>query len=500
MTGRIFLNYRRADAEAWADRVFERLVRQFPRENVFMDIDGNIPFGFPWAKWLDDQVAACDLMLVLIGRTWVAEFQARADPDERDFVRVEIESALARRIPVVPVFLGDAPVPKSADLPPSVRPLLALQSARLQRLSFDSDAEVLVTGVARSIALARGEAVPAAVVQRPAPVAPPPKPEDRFRAEGRIRIEAPHSHGAPKSVDGAGWLLPGAGRTEWFRDLPDGPEMVVIPAGHFMMGSPDDEPGRVGKGHEHADIADFEEPRHRVTIAQPFAVGRCAVTVDEFAAFVTATGHMMPDEIFTYESDKWERRKGRTWRNPGFAQTGRHPVVGVSWDDAGAYAKWLSEATKRAYRLLSEAEWEYACRGGPSGEDTPFWWGKAITPSQANYDGNYVYAGGGDKGAYRKATLAVDYSGEKFEPNPWGLHQMHGNVWEWCADVWYNSYDGAPAAGTARDGADKTVSRVVRGGSWFYEPRFLRSAFRVRYLPVNRFNDLGFRLARTLPP
>jgi len=159
MQGKVFLNYRRADAEAWADRLFERLIRQFPRENVFMDIDGHIPVGFPWADWLDAQVAACDLMLVLIGRTWVAEFKSRSEPGERDFVRVEIESALKRKIPVVPVFLGDAPMPKPAELPETMRPLLALQAARLNRASFDNDAETLLKGVARSIALTRPEVV-----------------------------------------------------------------------------------------------------------------------------------------------------------------------------------------------------------------------------------------------------------------------------------------------------------------------------------------------------
>ena len=157
MTGKVFLNYRRADAEAWADRLFERLVRQFPRENVFMDINGHIPVGFPWADWLDSQVAACDLMLVLIGRSWVAEFETRSEPGERDYVRVEIKSALKRRMPVVPVLLGGALVPKPAELPDTIRPLLALQAVRLQRTSFDSDAEALLKSVPRSIALARGE-------------------------------------------------------------------------------------------------------------------------------------------------------------------------------------------------------------------------------------------------------------------------------------------------------------------------------------------------------
>ena len=204
MTGKVFLNYRRADAEAWADRLFERLIQQFPRENVFMDIDGRIPFGFPWADWFDGQVAACDLMLVLIGRSWVAEFKARSEAGERDYVRVEIESALKRKIPVVPVFLGDTPVPKALELPETMRPLLDLQAARLQRTSFDSDAEALAKGIARSIALARGEAVAGSTPRRSSP-----NEAALYQAEGRIKVDAKIVHGAPD-----GWFKPGAGKSD----------------------------------------------------------------------------------------------------------------------------------------------------------------------------------------------------------------------------------------------------------------------------------------------
>jgi formylglycine-generating enzyme required for sulfatase activity len=484
MTGRVFLNYRRADAEAWADRLFERLIRQFPRENVFMDIDGNIPFGFPWAQWLDSQVAACDLMLVLIGRTWVAEFQARADPDERDFVRVEIESVLARKIPVVPVFLGDASVPRSADLPESVRPLMALQAARLQRLSFDADAEVLITGIARSIALARGEAVAVAPLrQRQDPAA-------RYRAEGRIRIEAAVIEGAPD-----GWFLPGNGKSEWFADVRGGPEMVVVPAGSFMMGSPPEEIAALKKEYPSVDAAwfDAEGPQREVMIAQAFAIGRHAVTRGQFAAFVEATGRKMPDEAWTWEDGKGELRKGRSWRNPGFAQDESHPVVCVSWEDAQAYAEWLSGVTGKPYRLPSEAEWECAARAGTK---TPFWWGPSITTQQANYDGNSTFRGS-PKGEYRKATVPV----QSFAANPWGLLQVHGNVWEWCEDVWHPAFSGdAPRDGSAWLKGGDALSRVLRGGSWYNIPQFLRAAQRNLTLPGLRGSGLGFRLARTLPP
>jgi formylglycine-generating enzyme required for sulfatase activity len=293
--------------------------------------------------------------------------------------------------------------------------------------------------------------------------------EDRMRAEGRVKILI-----YPPAREQVRWIRPRGGRNnaDVFQDIEGGPEMVVVPAGKFMMGSPEDEPER----------DESEGPQREVTFAQPFAVGRHAVTRGQFAAFVNAT---------SYEA-------GNEWRNPGFKQDGSHPVVCVSWDDAKAYASWLAEATGRPYRLLTEAEWEYAARAGTT---TPFWWGSSITPAQANYNGNYVYEGGGSKGEYREGTVPV----RSFEPNPWGLYNVHGNVWEWCEDLWHGSYKGASSDGSAwlpkrasRGRSDQSSSRVVRGGAWNYYPGDLRSAQRYWYLTVNRNGVLGFRLGRTL--
>jgi formylglycine-generating enzyme required for sulfatase activity len=246
-----------------------------------------------------------------------------------------------------------------------------------------------------------------------------------------------------------------------FQDAPFGPEMVVVPAGTFMMGSPDDEPGRF----------DNESPRHEVTFARPFAAGRHAVTRGQFGAFIKATGH---------------KAEG-PWLDPSFMQDDSHPVVHVSWDDAMAYAAWLAVTTGRHYRLPTEAEWEYVARAGTA---TPFWWGSSITPVQANYDGNHVYAGGGSIGEFRRGTVSAG----SFEPNRWGLYNVHGNAWEWCVDTWHDTYDGAPADGTPwiADGS----GRVVRGGAWFYLPRFLRAANRDKG-PAEHGNG-GFRLVRAL--
>jgi formylglycine-generating enzyme required for sulfatase activity len=174
------------------------------------------------------------------------------------------------------------------------------------------------------------------------------------------------------------------------------PQMVVIPAGSFIMGSPKSEVGRIGN----------EGPQHEVTIAHQFAIGAYAVTFDEWDSCVADGGC---NGYWSVDERHWGR--------------GRRPVINVSWNDAHDYVVWLSKKTGRPYRLLSEAEREYVTRAGTT---TPFWWGSSIVTSQANYDGDYPYRGG-PKGEYRHQTIPVD----SFLPNPWGLYQVHGNVAEW---------------------------------------------------------------------
>jgi formylglycine-generating enzyme required for sulfatase activity len=154
--------------------------------------------------------------------------------------------------------------------------------------------------------------------------------------------------------------------------------------------------------------------------------------------------------------------------------------------------RWLSDQTGKAYRLLTDAEWEYVARAGTT---TPFWWGASITPAKANYDANYTY-GGSSKGEWRKATVPA----ASFAANPWGLFNVHGNVWEWCADVWHDNYNGAPTDGSAWLQGGDASRRVVRGGSWDSYPQYLRSADRFGSATNNRRSYLGFRVARTLNP
>ena len=269
-----------------------------------------------------------------------------------------------------------------------------------------------------------------------------------------------------------------------FRDCDACPEMVVVPAGSFMMGSPASEEGRY----------DREAPQHRVTITEPFAVGLYEVTRGEFARFVRETNRTTGNSCWLWDgnAEKWEERSGFNWRNPGHAQTDRHPVVCVNWEDAQAYVRWLSGKTGHRYRLLSESKWEYVARAGTTG---PFHTGSTISTDQANYDGNYTY-GTGRKGAYRGRTVPAG----SFSPNGFGLHDVHGNVNEWVQDCWHDRYDGVPGDGGAWETGDCSL-RVLRGGSWFSTPRDVRAAFRNWSTSTgNRVMDLGFRVSRTLNP
>jgi formylglycine-generating enzyme required for sulfatase activity len=272
-------------------------------------------------------------------------------------------------------------------------------------------------------------------------------------------------------------VQPGAG--ERFKDCPDCPEMVVVPAGQFVMGSPPDEPERDGE----------REDQVRVTIARPFAIGAFAVTRGEFAAFVAATGYEVDEGCWFWTGTTWEERPDRSWRAPGFEQDDRHPVTCIDLKSAKAYVAWLSEKTGNNYRLPSETEREYATRAGTA---TPFWWGSSITTDQANYDGKSGYAQG-PKGEWRQRTVCVD----SFEPNAWGLYNVHGNVWDWTDDCWNENNTGNPGDGSVRTTGDCTW-RVARGGAWNYSPNYLRSAFRYWNEPQNRSGVQGMRVAREL--
>jgi formylglycine-generating enzyme required for sulfatase activity len=249
--------------------------------------------------------------------------------------------------------------------------------------------------------------------------------------------------GSPETEEGSGIQL----------------EMVMIPGGSFMMGSPEKEEGS----------DDDERPQHEVTI-EPFWLGQYQVTQAQWkfvAKLPQVNKELNPDP---------SRFKGDN-----------RPVEQVSWKDAVEFCDRLSKHTKRQYRLPSEAEWEYACRAGTT---TPFHFGETITTDLANYNGNYTY-GDGVEGVYRKETTEVG----SFPPNNFGLYDMHGNVYEWCQDSWHDNYTDAPTDGSAwLSSKEDSNTKLLRGGSWLNDPDYCRSAYRSYDFLDGNYYAIGFRV------
>ena len=239
-------------------------------------------------------------------------------------------------------------------------------------------------------------------------------------------------------------------------------QMLLIPAGTFTMGSPEDEPERREN-----------EPQHEVTVPG-FFMSRYPVTQAQwrFVTNLQQVNRALKPEPSHFKGDN-------------------RPVEQVSWDEAVEFCDRLTAHTQRPYRLPSEAKWEYACRAGTT---TPFHFGKTLTTEVANYDGNSAYTNSA-KGEYRAETTPVDRFGIA---NAFGLCDMHGNVLEWCQDH-YGSYGKTPTNGSALTTPDEETNRVLRGGSWFDNPRYCRSGYRYTYTPDDRYNFIGFRVSCAAP-
>jgi formylglycine-generating enzyme required for sulfatase activity len=389
---------------------------------IFQDIDG-IGLGEKWSGKLDQILDQARFFIPIITPNY---FTSEACRDELEkFLRAEAERG--RSDLVLPIYYIECDVLEDPDLrraDPLATVIHERQRQDWRALRFEpidaKDVRMARERLAREIVRARGRAMPQA---SPEPVGE--EPHDR-------------SEGLPE---------PGT----VFRDIdaPWCPELTVIAPGTFMMGSPAHEEGRSGD----------EGPQHQVSIGYPFAAGRYPVTFEEFDRFVAETARKRPGD--------------RGWGR------GHRPVVNVSWQDAKGFVSWLSRETGHTYRLLSEAEWEYAARAGTI---TRFSWGDDIpTAERANFGSN------------RGRTTEVG----SYPANPWGLCDMHGNVREWVEDCWNDSYEGAPDNGSAWTSGD-CARRVLRGGSWYSVPRLLRSAFRYWLDSVDRDGGIGFRVARTL--
>jgi formylglycine-generating enzyme required for sulfatase activity len=500
---RIFISYRRADSEQAAARLAEDLRRHFAPSQVFQDF-ASIDPGADFVEAVQRGLDTCAAVLVVIGSGWLnatdKQGRRRLDlPD--DWVRHEVAESLKHpNVRVFPVLVSNAEMPAAEDLPEPLQSLTRRQAFPLTVRHWANDVAELVghlkrvpglAGQAREVSPSAGSGVepgrkrslpwkPLAavlgslavlafllfVVRKPdtVPVQPQAAPEEKRTREPETPapkstklIEAPSTllNPPPSSLlQTPKEVAPAPKPGESFRDCDGCPEMVVIPAGSFMMGSPKDEKGR----------SDGEGPKHKVTIARAFAVGKYEGTFDEWETCVAASActHKPEDQ-------GWGR--------------GKRPVINVSWNDAQEYIGWLSKKAGKEYRLLSEAEWEYAARARST---TAYPWGNEPGGNHANFfDSGSEWSG--------KQTSPAG----SFKPNAFGLYDMIGNVLEWTQDCWNGSYKGAPADGRPWESGD-CGQRVVRGGPWGFSPDLARSAFRGGLGPGDRSISLGFRLARTL--
>ena len=466
-----FISYARRDDAAYGGRITglrQRLQRMVASAigrdfEIFQDCEG-IAWGQHWQTRLDEALEEALFLIPILTPSYFNSQACRAELE----IFLKLERRSGRNDRILPLYFLHAPVfeQKSDSLATILR---ERQYRDWRHLRIDPVSSVKVLRELDRLAKELADAIHTRV---PAPP-PIPNPAEMAASGSGSYVDAPRKmtkllrhgevvfepHGrlpVSKLID---LLEPGIILRDI--DAPWCPELVVIPAGRFVMGSPEYEEGRLPR----------EGPEHEVTFAHPFALGRYPVTFEEYDHFCAETGREKPND------QGWGR--------------GRRPVINVSWEAAQAYCAWLGGRTGQLYRLPSEAEWEYACRAGTT---TPFWTGATISSEQANYDAKDTY-GPGRKDEYRKKTTPVD----TFPENPWGLHDMHGNVWEWCEDCWNDSYVRAPEDGSAWLQGSCSF-RVVRGGAWYSGPSFLHSAGRSWFGPDDRGNYLGFRVSRALTP
>ena len=417
--------------------------------DIFQDVEG-IGIGEHWPGKLDRMLDQARFFIPILTPSY---FTSKACRDElAKFLHAEAERG--RYDLVLPIYYIECDLLEDEDLrcaDPLASTIYERQRQDWRELRYEPfDAREVrkeLERLARQIVRARRQVMSLESATSSAEPTPPAGLTDErstvVRRSTQHLLEVEDALAMSDSVARSGQRTLEPGKV--FRDIdaPWCPEMVVIPPGEFMMGSAESEK---------------ERPQHVVRIAYPLAVGRYPVTFEEYDHFVRSKGRAQPGD------EGWGR--------------GRRPVINVDWEDAKAFAAWLSVQTGQRYRLLSEAEWEYACRGGTT---TRSWWGDQITPENANYGRN------------------VDGTSEvgSYHANPFGLYDMQGNVWEWVEDRWHNSYDGAPDDGSAWT-AGSDSRRVVRGGSWGNSQGVLRSTVRVRYDTAYRGAGVGFRVARTL--
>ena len=388
--------------------------------------------GSSWQDSLEDQIDQIRTAAVFVGNSGLGPWQ-------NEEIKAFIRAFVNRKCPVIPVLLPNAP--KEPKLPVFLQGLMWVDFR-------EHDPEPLgqliwgITGIK--------------------PDSPPlirKKPPEEEKNKSSYQLKTFLFQTAQINNNGTEIKRITKNANYFGEDLGDGVtlEMVAIPGGTFIMGSPENEEG----------YHSSESPQHEVTVP-PFFMGKYPVTQQQWRVVAA-----LPKDKIDLKSD------------PSYFKGDNLPVECVSWNDAQEFCARLSRMANKTYRLPTEAEWEYACRGGTT---TPFYCGETISTDLANYHGNYTY-GQGQKGEYREKTTEVG----KFPANPFGLYNMCGNVWEWCEDGWHENYINAPTDGSAWT-SPSTDYMLLRGGSWYRYARHCRAAYRYRYSRDYRYYSYGFRV------
>ena len=439
---RIFISYRRSDASPAAGRIYDYLERHFGGDSLFMDVDALQP-GEDFRMRIREAVGQCQVLLAVISRGWLQakdEAGCRRLDNPADWVRLEVEAALERQVTVIPVLSERGLMPRVSELPETLQPLAYRQAALVRHgRDFKVDMARLTAVIQQRLESKAQRQLATAELEVAKVVDVKDVVFERFETAKEARKSFAETLGNGVTL-----------------------ALVRIPEGTFLMGSPPDEPER----------RNDEGPQHEVSVAASF-IGKYPVTQAQWrvvAALPKVKRNLEPSPS----------------RFSGY----NLPVESVSWEDAAEFCDRLSAKTNRSYRLPNEAEWEYACRAGTT---TPFYFGETLTSELANYNANYTY-NNGEKGEYRVRTTKVG----SFPENAFGLHDMHGNVSEWCQDNWHSNYEGAPADGSVWLN-NNNKNRVLRGGSLITNPGFCRSAQRIVSLLDRAFPDVGFRVSYSAP-
>ncbi|MDH4153933.1 MAG: SUMF1/EgtB/PvdO family nonheme iron enzyme [Nitrospira sp.] len=534
---KILISYRREDSIDVTGRIHDRLVKDFGPGAVFMDVD-SIPYGVDFRTYLDEQVSQCEVFLAVIGRDWLRGKERKGRSrleDPGDFVRIEIESALKRRILVIPVLVGGASVPPAQQLPASIQDLSYRHAIVIRpNPDFHRDMDRLIDHLRTQLAEAKEQLVVPKAQGTVSDVSGTERtghsdvksPEEEA-AEVKVRpaepdsaaqaVKSEHEERAALSVasqtttDGfSSYLLGGIGLivlvgavvTFLILQPKSAPvysppvvekkeerETQVIPP---QSSPPSSEPVAVTKKQEKPVEKPVSARQSSVPTPQMIRISPGSFLMGGSKYKEEGPIHevrfaksfaMARYETTFDEYDRFAQATGRQLPNDQGWGRGRRPVINVFWSDAKAYAQWLSQQTGQRYRLPTEAEWEYAARSGGKDET----WAGTSDESQLK---DYAVYGSGK----------TEPVGSK-KPNGLGFYDMSGNVWEWVEDCWHDNFGGASTDGSAwldtHDG--NCGQRVLRGGSWLDDPGTLRASLRGRDLTDFRNGLLGFRLVQDIP-